>query len=97
MQKLLIKPLAEKDIEDITLWYNDIRKDLGNEFLLSLEATFNSIQGNPTNFQIVYKNLRRALTIRFPYGVFYIIEENTIYVLAVVHTSRNPKSWRKRV
>lgn len=96
MYRLVIKPFAEFDATEGANWYNDKREGLGNEFLLALEAKVNAIQRNPLHFQIVYKNIRRALTERFPYGIFYIVEDDTIYILAIQHTSRNPKIWKKR-
>ncbi len=96
MYKLIIKPFAEEDAKDAANWYNEKREGLGNEFLLALEAALNAIQRNPNHYQVVYKGLKRALTVRFPYGIFFTIEEDTIYVLAIVHTSRSPKVWKKR-
>jgi|SRR6056297_1483247 len=96
MYKLIIKPLAEEDAKDAANWYNDKKEGLGNEFLLALEAALNAIQRNPNHYQIVYKGLKRALTVRFPYGIFFAVEEDTIYVLAIAHTSRSPKVWKKR-
>jgi len=96
MYKLIIKPLAEEDAKDAANWYNDKKEGLGNEFLLALEASLNAIQRNPNQYQVVYKGLKRALTVRFPYGVFFTVEEDTIYVLAIAHTSRSPKTWKKR-
>ncbi|NJO90469.1 MAG: hypothetical protein HC831_17065 [Chloroflexia bacterium] len=54
------------------------------------------MQRNPNHYQVVYKGLKRALTVRFPYGIFFTVEGDTIYVLAIVHTSRSPKVWKKR-
>jgi toxin ParE1/3/4 len=96
MHRLIIKPFAELDATEAANWYNDKREGLGNEFLLALDAKINAIQRNSSHFQLVYKNIRRALTERFPYGIFFIIEDDTIYVLAIQHTSRNPKIWKKR-
>lgn len=96
MFKHIFKPLVEIDIAEAAIWYNFQREGLGEEFLLALEAKFNEIQRNPYQFSIIYKNVRRAFPNRFPYGIFFITEENNIYILAVVHTSRNPKTWKKR-
>lgn len=95
MYKLIIKPFAEEDAKDAANWYNEKREGLGNEFLLALEAALNAIQRNPNHYQVVYKGLKRALTVRFPYGIYFTVEEDTIYVLAIVHTSRSPKVWKK--
>ena len=96
MHRLIFKPIAELDAADTYRWYNDKRDGLGDEFLLALDAEFNAIQRNPFHFLVVYKNIRRALTRRFPFGIFFIVEEDTIFVLAIQHTSRNPKVWKGR-
>ncbi len=96
MYKLIIKPLAEEDAKDAANWYNEKLDGLGNEFLLALEAALNAIHRNPNHYQIVYNELKRALTVRFPYGIFFTVEEDVIYILAIIHTSRSPKVWKKR-
>jgi toxin ParE1/3/4 len=96
MNKLIIKPSAELDAMDAANWYNQRLDGLGNEYLLALEAKINAIRRNPQQFTVFYKNIRRALTGRFPFGIFYIIENDVVYVLAIIHTSRSPKSWKKR-
>ncbi|MFW5760106.1 MAG: type II toxin-antitoxin system RelE/ParE family toxin [Cyclobacteriaceae bacterium] len=96
MHLLIIKPLAELDATEAANWYNEKREGLGNEFLLALDAKLNAIRRNPNHFQGIYKNIQRALTERFPYGIFYVVEDETIYVLAIQHTSRNPNIWMKR-
>lgn len=96
MHKIVIKPAAEFDTAEAFDWYTDKREGLGDDFLLAVEATIHAIQRNRYNFQIVYKNVRRALTARFPYGLFFIIEAYTVYVLAIQCTSRSPKIWKNR-
>ena len=96
MYKLILKPFAEEDAAKAAVWYNDKSDGLGNEFLLALDAKINAIQRNPNHFQVVYKNIRRALANRFPYGIFFIVENDTFYILAILHTSRNPKIWKDR-
>jgi toxin ParE1/3/4 len=31
---------------------------------------------------------------RFPYTIFYVVEGNTVFVLAVAHQRREPGYWR---
>jgi toxin ParE1/3/4 len=96
MYKLIIKPSAETDAADAAVWYISRSEGLGNEFLLSIDAKINTIQRNPNQFQVVYKNVRRALTERFPYGIFFIVENDTIYVLAIVHAEEIQKPGKNR-
>ncbi len=46
--------------------------------------------------QSIHRNTRRALMHRFPFGVYYRIENATCVVLAVMHGSRNPRQWKIR-
>ena len=93
----LVFPEAESDIKEAYLWYEGRRPGLGEEFILSLEAAFSAIQRQPELYQIVYEQVRRELIKRFPYGVFYVYENEEIVVLAVFHIRRDPKMWQKRV
>ena len=44
------------------------------------------------DLQDVYKLIQR-----FPYGIFYLIESETIYVIACFYVKRQPQQWRKRL
>jgi plasmid stabilization system protein ParE len=41
--------------------------------------------------------IRRALTKRFPYAIYFSVEGTVIVVLAVLHAARNPAAWQRRV
>ena len=86
---LIVRAKAEQHAVEAYTWYEERLAGLGNEFLLSLDACINSIERNPNLFQKKYKNIRMGMLERFPYGVYYIIDNNLIIVLAILHFSRN--------
>lgn len=88
---------AEHDVRQTYYYYEECSKGLGDEFVRSLDATFSLIQRNPEIFQIIYKNVRRGLIRRFPYGIFYIVEEKRIVVIAVMHLKRDIKHVKDRI
>jgi toxin ParE1/3/4 len=45
---------------------------------------------------VLYKDIRRALLRRFPYGIFYLVEPEQIVILACFHARRHPKQWQRR-
>ena len=47
-------------------------------------------------YQEVMRGVRRGLTRTFPFGVFYTIEDETVYVIAVANASRDPDTWQSR-
>ncbi|MFP4014471.1 MAG: type II toxin-antitoxin system RelE/ParE family toxin [Chitinispirillaceae bacterium] len=93
---LSIRPEAENDLHETYDWYEKKRRGLGDEFLLRIEAALESVTANPRSCAVVYKNIRRKLIRRFPYGIFFIIDESTIRILAVIHVKRNPENWKSR-
>ena len=93
---LLVRPEAETDLTAARDWYEERMAGLGGEFILAVDALFASIQDSPDVYPIVHKNVRRGLTRKFPYGVFFAVEEGRIIILGVLHQARNPATWRAR-
>jgi len=91
--KIVFRVRFSKQLLPCYQWYEEKLLGLGEEFLLAVEECANSIGRNPYLFQIKYKNIRMALVERFPYGIFYFVENNKIIVLSIFHLSRNPKLW----
>jgi plasmid stabilization system protein ParE len=66
------------------------------EFLDELRATYGRIVEGPLKYQHLRSGIRRALLRRFPYAVYFAVEEAAIVVLAVLHASRDPAEWQRR-
>ncbi|HLP48586.1 MAG TPA: type II toxin-antitoxin system RelE/ParE family toxin [Candidatus Kapabacteria bacterium] len=94
--KIIIRPEAEADISESFRWYQGKVPGFGIEFLSCVDDAFDLIIEDPKIYQKIYKNVRRCLTHRFPYEIFYIIEGDNIIVLAVLHAKRDPSVLKKR-
>ena len=57
---------------------------------------FDRVRLNPMQHQIAYREVRRAIPRRFPYGVFYRIVGSEVLVFAVVDLHRDPSTWQDR-
>jgi plasmid stabilization system protein ParE len=95
--RLIIRPEAELDIQDTFEWYEAQSPGLGSEFVRAVDGCLSSIGRNPLAYPIIYKQARRVLIRRFPYGVLYVFEQERVAVVACFHGRRNPKQWRDRV
>jgi toxin ParE1/3/4 len=95
-RELIIQPEAEEDIAEAFGWYEARLSGLGSEFLLVLDAVFNSILRDPNIYPQVHKQVRRALARRFPFAVFFLVEKTRVVVLSIFHVKRNPRIWKKR-
>lgn len=96
-RRLIVRPDAEADLREAFLWYERQRQGLGDEFLDEVDAALGSIHRYPLMYPVIYKEAHRALTHRFPYGVFYLLGPTSIVAIAVFHSSRDPGEWQARV
>jgi plasmid stabilization system protein ParE len=96
-RRLIIRPEAETEMAEAFDWYEDRVPGLGSDFLLCVDAVFDAILRSPQHFPCVHRTVRRALTRRFPYGVFFVEDDERVVVLAVFHAKRNPRRWQERV
>lgn len=87
---------AEQDLSDAAVWYEERLTGLGHQFLDEALAAFTSISETPLRYPAIHRNTRRALMHRFPFGVYYRIENDTIVVIALMHGSRDPRRWKIR-
>ena len=87
---------AEDDLEDAALWYEGHRRGLGEQFLDEILHAIGLIEENPQSYPQIHGEIYRAVIRRFPFGIFYLLEEETVVVLAIIHASRDPISWKNR-
>ncbi len=95
--KVVLDPLATAEIRDAALFYENCREGLGQEFLNAVELAFGEITQRPMMWRILAGRFRRYLIHHFPYAVIYAIEDDTVYVVALMHLKRKPDYWIDRV
>jgi len=69
-------------------WYEKQRPGLGADFISKVEETLEMIESNPLLYPALVKNARRANMKRFPYGIWFKVEEEPV-VIACLHHRRN--------
>ena len=93
---LSVLPEAQAELLEAFHWYEERSKGLGAEFFRTVQACMSSIERNPEMYPFVYHDIRRALLRKFPFGIFYVIDQQRIAVLACFHSKRDPDKWRER-
>jgi len=89
---------AQLDILEAIQWYEERREGLGDELFIAIENEKNFIGQNPYYYEDKYKGIRKAITSRFPYILYYKIEsESKVLVYAVLHMKRSSRLWKGRV
>lgn len=95
--RLQAEPAVELDVESAFEWYETEEPGLGFEFVEQVRAAYQLVAQNPFAFQNLRSSIRRALTRRFPYAVYFSVENDTVLILAVLHCARDPAEWQRRV
>lgn len=97
--KVEVQELAKTDIRHARKWYNQQQSGLGKRFIDDMATTLKKIANNPTSYALRYKEIRLANFETFPYAAhFYINDENSnVYIIAILHTSRNPDTLKDRL
>jgi plasmid stabilization system protein ParE len=88
-----VRRRAELDVDDAYAWYESRAVGLGEAFLRAADACLARISRHPEAYGVQHGRVRRARLRRFPYGVFYVIREDFIDVLAVYHGRRHPRRF----
>lgn len=95
--RLLVRSQAELDIAEVAKWYNQKSPALGHSFVLAADASLLGVYRNPLFNTKYYKEIRKRNLSRFPYGIFYVVNEDLISVIAVKYLSLNPSPLKNEL
>ena len=84
-------PEVESDAVAAYLWYEQKSPGLGEDFLRTFYSGANELLGNPLLYPILHLKFRRRLLRRFPYAIYFVIEDHKIVVLGLFHCARDPQ------
>jgi hypothetical protein len=88
--KLEIAAVAALELAEAHDWYEQEEPGLGAELLAEFAIVRKRVLGRPLSFPRVDVDTRRALLKRFPYGVYFVVEEDVVSVTAFFHGRRDP-------
>ena len=90
--ELGLLPEVEEDAFAGYLWYEERSSRLGDQVLEELYTDIGGISSNPYLYHVVHQGIRRRLLRRFPYAIYFSLEEKQILVLGVFHCARDPQA-----
>jgi plasmid stabilization system protein ParE len=93
---LLVRPRAEQDLVEARDWYEERVPGLGDDFLHEVSKVMELLVADPERPPFYYRGFRRVLLRRFPYKVFYRVEDGRVVVFRVLHGRRDHPRWLHR-
>ena len=96
--RLVVRPEAEADIQEIVRWYEEKQFGLGWQFAEEAGESIRRALRNPRAYRLMRRQpqVRRILTRRFPYRIFSL-REDALVVFAVIHGKRQETNWIERL
>jgi plasmid stabilization system protein ParE len=94
--KIEILQEAERDLTEGFQFYECQQAGLGEYFLDTLASDIDSLQLF-AGVHSKHGNYLRLLSRRFPYAVYYKMNQNTVFVCAVLDCRRDPYSNQARL
>jgi len=95
--RLEILDLAKDDLIDGYHFYESKEEGLGNYFLASLYSDIEGLKLFGGIHRKAYDGFHRALSKRFPFAIYYTVDEKIVRVRAVVDCRRHPSWLRKHL
>jgi len=87
--KLILKTNAAVEIENTISFYALKNNSLAKRVEQEIRLGFQAILKNPESFQYRYSKIRIFWLVKFPYGIYYIVENSEIIILAFWHSKED--------
>jgi toxin ParE1/3/4 len=89
--RVTVAPRAQKEIEHAIDYYSLYSTSAPGDFIKALQQAYQNLETNPY-FRIYYKNIRGLRIKRFPYVLFFTVNEQNqhVRILSCFHSKRNP-------
>ncbi len=97
MKKIRILDAASQDLESGFFFYEQQATGLGGYFLDSLFSDIDSLLVYAGIHPKYFHDYHRMLSKRFPFAVYYLIDQNNILVYAILDCRKKPAWVRKRL
>src|SRR5262249_41268221 len=93
MTRVSFHQLAERELNEAALYYEQESSGLGVRFLEEVEQYVAQIMSNPWAGQKIRGEIRRRILRKFPFGILYSVKDKHVRVLAIMNLKRKPNYW----
>ena len=92
-RRVVVRPEARVELAASAAWYREKSRLVARAFRLAVREVVARIAEYPESFPEITPGIRRALTSRFPYAVFFAQETESIVILSIKHQAQDPATW----
>ena len=95
--RIAFKPAARREYDDACDWHEEQTAGLGDRFEAAVTKALDLIAQNPSLHPMIYRDIRAQKVEGFRYVILFRVRKEIVTVIAVFHTSRDPRVWQRRV
>lgn len=89
MHALVKHRLVDADVEKAAFWYWERDANTALRFVDEASRAMFAAAEHPLYHSVRFEDIRRVRLRRFPHSAFYVIREETVLILAVLHGARD--------
>src|ERR1700720_2146960 len=94
--RVVYRRAAQAEFQDAAVWYEQQRTGLAEDFVREVEIAVENAAQDPKRHPTVLGDVRRTMTRRFPFCIYFRERRDSLVVLAVFHGKRDPLIWKRR-
>jgi toxin ParE1/3/4 len=97
VRHVIVHPAAAAEAVDAHEYYAAANPRAAERFAELLDEALSNIAERAETYPRIAGELRRCLLPKYPYGVLYeIVDDETVFVLVIMHLKRKPGYWKGR-
>ncbi|HEX4964267.1 MAG TPA: type II toxin-antitoxin system RelE/ParE family toxin [Thermoanaerobaculia bacterium] len=97
MKRITFDPGVQSDLRSTTRYLEKQEPGLGKDFMTRILRQFQHISLYPLAAPIVEGRVRKSGMEKFRYHVYYQVDAEEVFVIAVVHQRQHQDTWKKRL
>jgi plasmid stabilization system protein ParE len=94
--KIELSKEAEEDFDNSYYYYAKESQKVADNFLKQVDSSFVQILKNPEGYVLAIVEIRKYVMKKYPFVIYYRVQEAIIQIVAIFHSSRNPEIWKER-
>jgi len=83
--QVFVSGIAQSNIKESFNYYQLISESLAIKYSIEINQIIEKLKTNPLHFQKRYRDIRIAHTDKFPFGLHFLIEEKSVFIVKVLH------------
>ncbi|MFM2094385.1 MAG: hypothetical protein RIS70_1509 [Planctomycetota bacterium] len=95
-RRLIFAPQVPDDLVAVVDYYEQISPVLADGFRQHVNDKLDDIANRPESFPLDIEPVRFARVDRFPFLIFFVADQDSVSIIAVLHGASDPARWRKR-